>query len=121
GGGHVGLLADDEGTVTLYFQRADLLGRDGFRLLLRGVRAGPVQGRRTRDVVGDLGGRDPACATSREALVVLLAQPGVQLFRRQVERRIGVARRGLRPDHRTAGAQGDLHPVAAVGLSGVGL
>src|SRR3954465_284291 len=120
-GGDVGLLADHEGAFTLDLQRADLLRGHAVRLFLVNGLPVAVERRRARNVVGDLGSRESPCAPARVALVVLLAQPGVQLLGRQVECRVRVAGCRFRPDHRTAGAERDLHSVTTVGLSGVRL
>ena len=67
----------------------------------------------------DLGSRHATNAPAVVAFLVLPAQPRLQLAGGQIKRCVRVACCRLRPDHRTSGAQRDLHSVRAVGLPGV--
>ncbi len=118
--GLVGLLADHERTVALDLDRAHHPGRHLVGLTRDEV-ALPVELGDAGHDVPDLGRRQPAVATAGVPLVVLLAQSRLELVAGEVERRVQIGRRSLRPDHRAAGVEGDLHAVGPVGLPRVGL
>jgi hypothetical protein len=118
----VRLLADHERAVPLHLHGALQADRVERRLRrLRGELALPVERGGVAHHIADLAGGDAPAPTAGAALVVLPAQPGLQLLHRQVQRPVRVARRGFGPYHGAAVPERDLYPVGTVGLARVEL